>query len=239
MIRTYKNNIQRNVPEIARKTIVGSVAIYRRLTFSSLIICTFLLISSLLLASYPSIVIAQTSNDGGATTNQYQGAQGMILQKISDKGNYRIQILWNQLTSQGGNAIPSGNSIPSPTLPKQGFETEILFLNASAPLPTTKTVPQKQSGIRSETSLGESANRIPAPYIIQPTVPIDSYDITIYSDHGQELWKKLNQPVTAGRGVQRVVFTDSNYTGGITIQITNIKSGDIPQNAVTFTARVA
>ena len=104
----------------------------------------------------------------------------MVLQKISDKGNYRIQILWNQLTSQGGNAIPSGNSIPSPTLPKQGFETEILFLNASAPLPTTKTVPQKQSGIRGETSLG-----------------------------------------------------------GITIQITKIKSGDIPQNSVTFTARVA
>jgi hypothetical protein len=69
-----------------------------------------------------------------------------------------------------------------------------------------------QSGISSETSLGESANRIPAPYIIQPTVPVDSYDITIYSDHGQELWKKLNQPVTAGRGVQRVVFIDSKPT---------------------------
>jgi hypothetical protein len=239
MIRTCKNNIHRYVPEITRKTIVGSVAIYRCHTFSSLIISTFLLISSLLVASYPSIVAAQTSSDGVATANQYQGAQGMVLQNISDKGNYRIQILWNQLTSQGGNAIPSSNGVPSPTLPKQGFETEILFLNASAPLPTTKTVPQKQSGIRSETSLGESANRIPAPYIIQPTVPIDSYDITIYSDHGKELWKKLNQPVTAGRGVQRVVFTDSNYTGGITIQITNIKSGDIPQNSVSFTARVA
>jgi hypothetical protein len=187
----------------------------------------------------PSIVTAQTGSDGVATANQYQGAQEMVLQKISDKGNYRIQILWNQLTSQGCNAIPSGNNIPSPTLPKQGFETEILFLNASAPLPTTKTVPQKQSGIRSETSLGETANRIPAPSIIQPAVPIDSYEITIYSDHGKELWQKLNQPVTAGRGVQRVVFTDSNYTGGITIQITNIKSGDIPQNAVTFIARVA
>jgi hypothetical protein len=58
-----------------------------------------------------------------------------------------------------------------------------------------------------------SANRIPAPSIIQTTVPVDSYDITIYSDDGQELWKKLNQPVIAGRGVQRVIFENSNYTG--------------------------
>jgi hypothetical protein len=70
-------------------------------------------------------------------------------------------------------------------------------------------------------------------------VPVDSYDITIYTDHGQELWKKLNQPVTGGRGVQRVIFENSDYSGGITIQITNIKSGDIPPNAVTFTSRIS
>jgi hypothetical protein len=229
MTRTFTNNLLIHVSSVITRPIVNSVAIlfHRYPTFLSLSIGV--LLCSSLLVSYPS-VLAQT-NGGVATQNQ--GAQGGILEKISDKGNYRVQILWNQLTSLGGSAIPS------PAVPKQGFEMEIDFLNASAPLPTTKTVPQKQTGIRSETSVGEGVNRIPAPSIIQTTVPVDSYDITIYTDHGQELWKKLNQPVTGGRGVQRVIFENSNYSGGITIQITNIKSGDIPPNAVTFTARVA
>jgi hypothetical protein len=227
MTRTFTNNLLIHVSSVITRPIVNSVAIHRYPTFLSLSIG--MLLCSSLLVSYPS-VLAQT-NGGVATQNQ--GAQGGILEKISDKGNYRVQILWNQLTSLGGSAIPS------PAVPKQGFEMEIDFLNASAPLPTTKTVPQKQTGIRSETSVGEGVNRIPAPSIIQTTVPVDSYDITIYTDHGQELWKKLNQPVTGGRGVQRVIFENSNYSGGITIQITNIKSGDIPPNAVTFTARVA
>jgi hypothetical protein len=229
MTRTFMNNLLIHVSSVITRPIVNSVAIlfHRYPTFLSLSIG--MLLCSSLLVSYPS-VLAQT-NGGVATQNQ--GAQGGILEKISDKGNYRVQILWNQLTSLGGSAIPS------PAVPKQGFEMEIDFLNASAPLPTTKTVPQKQTGIRSETSVGEGVNRIPAPSIIQTTVPVDSYDITIYTDHGQELWKKLNQPVTGGRGVQRVIFENSDYSGGITIQITNIKSGDIQPNAVTFTARVA
>ncbi|MFL6462762.1 MAG: hypothetical protein ACJ71J_17760 [Nitrososphaeraceae archaeon] len=209
------------------RPIVNSVAIHRYSTFLTLSIG--MLLCSSLLVSYPS-VLAQT-NGGVATQNQ--GAQGGILEKISDKGNYRVQILWNQLTSLGGSAIPS------PAVPKQGFEMEIDFLNASAPLPTAKTVPQKETGIRSESPVGGSVNQIPTPSIIQTTVPVDSYDITIYTDHGQELWKKLNQPVTGGRGVQRVIFENSDYSGGITIQITNIKSGDIPPNAVTFTARIS
>jgi hypothetical protein len=227
MTRTFTNNLLIHVSSVMTRPIVNSVAIHRYSTFLTLSIG--MLLCSSLLVSYPS-VLAQT-NGGVATQNQ--GAQGGILEKISDKGNYRVQILWNQLTSLGGSAIPS------PAVPKQGFEMEIDFLNASAPLPTTKTVPQKQTGIRSETSVGEGVNRIPAPSIIQTTVPVDSYDITIYTDHGQELWKKLDQPVTGGRGVQRVIFENSNYSGGITIQITNIKSGDIPPNAVTFRARVA
>ena len=216
-----------HVSSVMTRPIVNSVAIHRYSTFLTLSIG--MLLCSSLLVSYPS-VLAQT-NGGVATQNQ--GAQGGILEKISDKGNYRVQILWNQLTSLGGSAIPS------PAVPKQGFEMEIDFLNASAPLPTAKTVPQKETGIRSESPVGGSVNQIPTPSIIQTTVPVDSYDITIYTDHGQELWKKLNQPVTGGRGVQRVIFENSDYSGGITIQITNIKSGDIPPNAVTFTARIS
>ena len=229
MKRAFTNNFK----PVNRVLLTFSIGIRRHVTALSLILGV--LLCSSLLASYPSI-LAQSS---GGATSQYQGGQGMILEKVSDKGNYRVQIMWNQLGSQNTNAIPSANATSSPAIPKQGFEMEIDFLNASAPLPSGKTVPQKESRIRSESPIGASANQMPTPSIIQTTVPVDSYDITIYSDHGQELWKKLNQPVTGGRGVQRVVFADSNYAGGITIQITNIKSGNIPPNAVTFTARVA
>ena len=236
MKKTFTNNIKPlNEYDITRSLLASFIGIHRHVTVLSLILGV--LLCSSLLASYPSI-LAQSSGGGGATS-QYQGGQGMILEKVSDKGNYRVQIMWNQLGSQNASAIPSGNATSSPAIPKQGFDMEIDFLNASAPLPSGKTVPQKESRIRSESAVGASANQMPTPSIIKTTVPVDSYDITIYSDRGQELWKKLNQPVTAGRGVQRVVFEDTNYTGGITIQITNIKSGSIPPNAVTFTARVA
>lgn len=235
MKRTFTNNIKPvNEYDITRSLLISFIGIHKHVTVLSLILGV--LLCSSLLASYPSI-LAQSS--GGGATSQYQGGQGMVLEKVSDKGSYRVQIMWNQLGSQNASAIPSGNATSSPAIPKQGFDMEIDFLNASAPLPSGKTVPQKESRIRSESPVGASANQMPTPSIIKTTVPIDSYDITIYSDHGQELWKKLNQPVTAGRGVQRVVFEDTNYTGGITIQIKNIKSGNIPPNAVTFTARVA
>jgi hypothetical protein len=219
MTRSFTNNLLIHISNIIiRRPIVNSAVIHRYHTLLSLTIVMVLCAS--LLVSYPS-VLAQSS---GGAAKQYQAGQGAIVEKISDKGNYRVQIMWNQ---------------SSLALPKRGFEMEIDFLNASAPLPTTKTVPQKETGIKSESPLGASVNQIPSPSIIQTTVPVDSYDIAIYSDHGQELWKKLDQPVTAGRGLQRVMFANSNYSGEITIQITNIKSGDIPPNSVTFTARIS
>jgi hypothetical protein len=145
---------------------------------------------------------------------------GALIEKVSDKGNYRVQIMWNE---------------SSLFLSNKGFDMEIDFLNASAPLPTADTVPQKESNLKGESSLGASRPSVPAS--IQPTVPVDSYDVTIYSNQGKVLWNKLNQPVTGGRGLERVAFVNS-YIGDITIQITNIKSGSIPPNSVTFTARV-
>jgi hypothetical protein len=197
--------------------IVNFAVLQRYLRFISLSIGMLLCLS--LILSYPSVV---AQNSGIA--NQYKASQGAIIEKISDKGNYRVQIMLNR---------------SSLMLPKQGFDMEIDFLNASAPLPTSKTVPQRETGIRSESPLGGSVNQIPTPSILTPTVPVDSYDIAIYTDHGKVLWKKLNQPVMGGRGLQRVLFPNADYVGGITIQITNIKSGNISPNAVTFTAKVA
>ena len=163
---------------------------------------------------------AITQNGQQPMVSQGNATAGALLEKVSDKGNYRVQVMWNE---------------SSLFLSKKGFDMEIDFLNASAPLPTTNTVPQKESNLKGESSLGSSRPSVPAS--IQPTVPVDSYDITIYSNQGKVLWKKLNQPVSGGRGLERVAFVDS-YIGDITIQITNIKSGSIPPNSVTFTARV-
>ena len=163
---------------------------------------------------------AITQNGQQPIVSQGNATAGALLEKISDKGNYRVQVMWNE---------------SSHFLSKKGFDMEIDFLNASAPLPTTNTVPQKESNLKGESSLGASRPSVPAS--IQPTVPVDSYDITIYSNQGKVLWKKLNQPVTGGRGLERIAFVNG-YIGDITIQITNIKSGSIPPNSVTFTARV-
>jgi len=163
---------------------------------------------------------AITQNGQQPMVSQGNATAGALLEKVSDKGNYRVQIMWNE---------------SSLFLSKKGFDMEIDFLNASAPLPTTNTVPQKESNLKGESSLGASRPSVPAS--IQPTVPVDSYDITIYSNQGKVLWKKLNQPVSGGRGLERIAFVNG-YIGDITIQITNIKSGSIPPNSVTFTARV-
>ncbi|HZD82983.1 MAG TPA: hypothetical protein VE076_08915 [Nitrososphaeraceae archaeon] len=163
---------------------------------------------------------AITQNGQQPMVSQGNATAGALLEKVSDKGNYRVQVMWNE---------------SSLFLSKKGFDMEIDFLNASAPLPTTNTVPQKESNLKGESSLGSSRPSVPAS--IQPTVPVDSYDITIYSNQGKVLWKKLNQPVTGGRGLERVALANG-YIGDITIQITNIKSGSIPPNSVTFTARV-
>jgi hypothetical protein len=164
------------------------------------------------------------SNTGNSATfsNINNNTKGAIVEKISDKGNYRVQIMWNQ---------------SSLSLPKKGFDMEIDFLNASAPLPSAKTIPPKDTGIKSEESTGASSSHVPVPSVIQPNVAIDSYDITIYSDHGKVLWNKANQVPTGGRGLATVKFANGGYTGPMTIQISNIKSGNIPPNSVTFSAK--
>ena len=64
------------------------------------------------------------------------------------------------------------------------------------------------------------------PSIIQRLVPVDSFDMTIYSNNDKVLWNKTNQRVTAGRGTETVSF-NGDYTGPITILINNIKSSNV------------
>jgi len=208
---------------------INDFTLLKRCTNTLLFSITSCSVLFLLLILSVSISYHLALAQGGAITqngqqptplSQGNATAGALLEKVSDKGNYRVQIMWNE---------------SSLFLSKKGFDMEIDFLNASAPLPTTNTVPQKESNLKGESSLGASRPSVPAS--IQPTVPVDSYDITIYSSQGKVLWKKLNQPVTGGRGLERIAFVNG-YIGDITIQITNIKSGSIPPNSVTFTARV-
>jgi len=165
---------------------------------------------------------ANNTNSSASTTNNNTqprinsgstSSQPPVTTKISEKGIYQVQL-----------TFVSTLPIQSPNLlSKKGFQMEIDFLNASAPPPTTKTVPQKESSIRGESSLGMPGSQ---PSIIQRLLPVDSFDMTIYSDNGKVLWNKTNEPVTAGRGTETVSFNGS-YSGPITILINNIKSSNV------------
>jgi hypothetical protein len=129
-----------------------------------------------------------------------------VLEKLSDKGTYLVQLTWSQAPS---------------LLPEDGFDMEIVFLNSSAPRGTTQTYPT------TETNQSEGASTVGStgytdPSLIERMVPIKSYDIAIYSDDGRELWKKENQAVQGGRAYERVTLEEP-YTGNITISIQNIE----------------
>lgn len=129
-----------------------------------------------------------------------------ILEQLSDKGNYLIQVRWGQDPS---------------LLAASGFDMEIVFLNASGSEATPESFPIKETNVTGDSFVGSGGYTDPS--IVQRMVPIESYDITVYSDNGEQLWKKANQPVQAGRAYERITF-EKPYTGGITILISNIKA---------------
>ena len=129
-----------------------------------------------------------------------------ILEQLSDKGNYLVQVRWGQDPS---------------LLAASGFDMEIVFLNASGSEATPESFPIKETNVTGDSFVGSGG--FTDPSIVQRMVPIESYDITVYSDNGEQLWKKANQPVQAGRAYERITF-ENPYKGGITIQINNIKA---------------
>jgi hypothetical protein len=71
--------------------------------------------------------------------------------------------------------------------------------------------------------------------------------MAIYTPDGKKLWEQLDQPGLGGRGTQRIEL-DSNYTGPVTVRISDIKPGDSMgqtasgadmTDAVTFNATIA
>ena len=70
--------------------------------------------------------------------------------------------------------------------------------------------------------------------------------MAIYTPDGRKLWEKLDQPGQGGRATQRIDL-DSNYTGPVTVNISDIRpGGECGRNSyatdmtdsVTFTATI-
>jgi hypothetical protein len=129
-----------------------------------------------------------------------------VLEKLTDNGTYKVQLRWGQ---------------PPSLLAENGFDMEIVFLNASSPAASPQTFPATETNeTGAATTMG--ATGYTDPSLIERMVPIQSYDISVYSDDGRELWKKANQAVQGGRAYERVTL-EKPYTGNISISIYNIK----------------
>jgi hypothetical protein len=129
-----------------------------------------------------------------------------ILEQLSEKGIYKVQLKW-----------------PQPVDDAQGaLQVELAFLNASASNPANNTVPQNEGN----TSGSGREDSLTVPSVLEDTpLPVKSYDMVIYSNNGEKLWEKLDQPGLGGRGTQRIVIENNNYTGPITVEINNIQPG--------------
>lgn len=185
--------------------------------------------------------MSQTSSPGesgqeniskSSTENQTSSPRLPILTEISDKGTYKVELRWS-----------SPLNIQSPAiLSNDGFDMELLFLNASAQETTPETVQGDSSNLTMdfERSITSEVANLSS---LEPIVPVESFDMTIYDDKGNELWNKMDQTLTAGRALMRVML-DPNYSGGITMTISDIKSpitsgsNEKADESVRFTATV-
>ena len=128
-----------------------------------------------------------------------------VLEKISDKGIYNVQLKWPETVDDAQNAL----------------QVEIVFSNASAPLPTNNTIPEREGNA---TGSGTEAG-LTVPESVGPEpLPVQSYDMALYTPNGSKLWEKQDQPGLGGRGTQRIVL-ESNYRGPVTVQISDIRPG--------------
>jgi hypothetical protein len=171
-------------------------------------------------------------NTTGNIENQTSSPRLPILSEVSDKGTYKVELRWS-----------SPVDIQSPAiLSKDGFDIELLFLNASSPEATPQTMQGDNSNLTMDFQRSISSD-VSNLSTVEPIVPIDSFDIAIYDDQGKELWNKTDQTLTAGRSPMRVML-DPNYSGGITITVDDIKSpltsgsSEKANEAVRFTATV-
>ncbi|HEU4606149.1 MAG TPA: hypothetical protein VFS46_07925 [Nitrososphaera sp.] len=124
-----------------------------------------------------------------------------VLEQMSEKGTYLVQLRWPQ---------------DGPT-PQAGLQIELVFVNASSPQPTEENFPQAGANETGKSGFTD-------PGMTETLLPVESYDIAIYAGDGRVLWEKTDQPGEGGRGSQSIDF-EGNYTGPVTINVTNIRPG--------------
>jgi hypothetical protein len=173
----------------------------------------------------PPPLFAQQDN---ATQLNATSTDVPVLEQISEKGIYRVQLKWPQTISDVEHAL----------------QVEIVFNNASAPLPTNATIPQRETN-ESGSGGTEAGLTVPEALGGEP-MQVESYDMAIFTPDGRKLWEKLDQPGQGGRATQRIDL-DSNYTGPVSINISDIRPGggaaetsnatDMA-DSVTFTATI-
>ncbi len=127
-----------------------------------------------------------------------------IVEQVSDNQNYLVQLRWT----------PYGLS-----LPLNEISYTIYFLDAQQPRSTEELVPPWESNYTGFSRASPSL--FIDPYILN-FEPVDSYDMTVYSDTGSILWQEDDLKVYGGRDWGALSFAE-RYSGPITIEITDIK----------------
>jgi hypothetical protein len=128
-----------------------------------------------------------------------------VLQQVSEKGIYLVELKWPLV------GVDAEDSL----------QVELVFNNASAPPPTSNTIPQTEDNL---TDSGiEDARTVPEILGGEP-MHVESYDMAIFTPDGRKLWEQLDQPGQGGRATQRIEL-DSNYTGPVTVHVSDIRPG--------------
>jgi hypothetical protein len=160
----------------------------------------FVVLAVLIIFMLPSTGYSQSTNKSAVNGDQEVKLVSPIIQRISDKGTYLV-------------AIKSGQSAIS-----TGLNIEIVFLNKTSPY-LSAPPPNAESNL-SSTEYNKSSGMV-IPSVIERTLPVKSYDLTVSSSDGKEIWKKVNQIPQGGRGPQSIVLEKYDI-GNITISISNI-----------------
>jgi hypothetical protein len=186
-----------------------------------------LAVAAIAFCAAPSLLPSSFAQQDNATQLNATGSDVPVLERISDKGIYNVQLKWPETIDDAQNAL----------------QVELVFNNASAPLPTNNTIPE---GEGNATGSGTEAGLTVPESIGGEPLPVESYDMIIYTPDGSKLWERLDQPGLGGRGTQRIVL-ESDYRGPVTVQISDIRPGwDVGETAtandmadsVTFTATI-
>jgi hypothetical protein len=171
---------------------------------------------------------SQVATDDNSTGLNITNTDVPVLQQISEKGIYLVELKWPLVYSDAENSL----------------QVELVFNNASAPPPTSDTIPQREDNF-TDSGL-EDTRTVPAILGGEP-MQVESYDMAIFTPDGRKLWEQLDQPGQGGRATQRIEL-DSNYTGPVTVHIRDIRpgaslgevaSGADMTDAVTFTVTIA